>query len=119
MTDEPSHCDPWLLTGWLLLLLEDGACHGYELRRRIAAHRVDADRSIVYRMLRRLERDGCVESGWTESVSGPRRRLYRLTPRGRLRLEETERRIEAVRNVQEEFMRARERAGGRASPVAG
>jgi PadR family transcriptional regulator PadR len=37
----------------------------------------------VYPLLSRLRRDGLVSTEWRESPSGPPRRYYRLTPRGR------------------------------------
>lgn len=77
-----------LLTVWLLLLLDSGATHGYELHRALDAHRLNIDASAVYRALRRLERERCAESGWTGSAAGPRRRSYRLTAKGRRRLDE-------------------------------
>jgi PadR family transcriptional regulator, regulatory protein PadR len=36
----------------------------------------------VYPMLRRLQREGKVEASWQESVAGPPRKYYRLTPHG-------------------------------------
>ena len=41
----------------------------------------------VYPLLRRLQREGKVEASWQESVAGPPRKYYRLTPRGRDLLE--------------------------------
>ena len=77
-----------LLTAWLLLLLDAGATHGYQLHQALDAHRLNIDPSAVYRTLRRLERERCAESGWTDSTHGPRRRSYRLTAKGRRRLDE-------------------------------
>ena len=70
-----------LLTAWLLLLLGREATHGYELRRQLEANGLVTDPSALYRLLRKLESDGQVESFWGERVAGPRRRLYRLTPK--------------------------------------
>jgi DNA-binding PadR family transcriptional regulator len=36
----------------------------------------------VYPLLRRLQREGKVEASWQESVAGPPRKYYRLTPHG-------------------------------------
>ena len=71
-----------LLKAWLLLLLGREATHGYALRRRLEANGLVTDPAAMYRLLRRLEGDGQVESFWGEAVAGPRRRLYRLTPKG-------------------------------------
>ena len=71
-----------LLTAWLLLLLGREASHGYELRRRLEANGLVTDPSAMYRALRNLETSGRAASFWGEAVTGPRRRLYRLTPKG-------------------------------------
>ena len=41
----------------------------------------------IYPLLRRLQREGKVEASWQESVAGPPRKYYRLTPLGRDLLE--------------------------------
>ena len=95
-----------LLTGWLLLILAGGASHGYDMARRLEANHVTVDPSYLYRTLRKLERDGCVESGWTESTIGPRRRLYRLTRPGETELLNTAQSITTGRDLHEAFLRA-------------
>jgi DNA-binding PadR family transcriptional regulator len=85
-----------LLTAWLLLLLGREATHGYELRRRLEANGLVTDPAAMYRLLRKLESDGQVESFWGEAVAGPRRRLYRLTPKGQRDLDAL---VYAVRNT--------------------
>ena len=72
-----------LLQPFLLLALQQWQSHGYELMERMATFGFQAiDRASVYRMLRRLERDGLVVSGWDTSKEGPARRLYTLTDAG-------------------------------------
>lgn len=95
-----------LLTAWLLLLLEDQAIHGYELRRRLELHGVITEPGAMYRMLRKLERDGCAASSWAKSVAGPRRRLYELTAKGRQELDQLVGTIAATRDVHAAFLRA-------------
>src|SRR5215216_8049671 len=41
----------------------------------------------VYPLLRRLQREDKIEASWQESVAGPPRKYYRLTPHGRDLLE--------------------------------
>jgi PadR family transcriptional regulator, regulatory protein PadR len=41
----------------------------------------------LYPLLRRLQREGRVEASWQESVAGPPRKYYQLTPPGRDLLE--------------------------------
>jgi len=96
------------MTAWLLLLVRDGATYGYELRRALDEHRLDVDPATVYRVLRRLENDGRVESRWMRPVAGPRRRFYRLTGRGRRTLEEMTGLITTARDAHDDFLRAHE-----------
>lgn len=65
--------------------------HGYDLRRVIAEltdEEIQIDTGGLYRVLRRLEEDGCVVSSWTSGDAGPDRREYELTPAGRSLAEE-------------------------------
>lgn len=69
----------------LLAVLADGAKHGYaiidELRER-SDDAFDLPEGTVYPALHRLDAAGYLSSEWTE-VQGRRRRIYRLTDRGR------------------------------------
>ncbi len=98
--------DKELLTGWLLLLLDRGATYGYKLRRELDAEGLDTDPGTVYRILRKLERDGLVQSRWMGSVAGPRRRFYRLTSKGRRLLDDIAVLITTVRDTHDAFVRA-------------
>jgi len=114
-----------LITAWVLLLLSDGAAHGYQLRRELDAQQVSVDASRLYRNLRCLERDGCVKSRWETAVAGPRRRCYRLTPAGRRMLDDTAARLSVIAELHTTFVGAYrrslrppagdDRAGARAS----
>jgi PadR family transcriptional regulator PadR len=68
----------------LLLLLHQGASHGYELVGALGRFGLgDLVPGPVYRTLRELEASGLVQSEWdTESSGGPARRVYRLTEAG-------------------------------------
>ena len=76
----------------ILVALADGELHGYGLVKRIEEESegsVRMDPANLYRSLRRLERDGCVEEVEFESERGAwdeddeRRRYYGLTSLGR------------------------------------
>jgi PadR family transcriptional regulator PadR len=74
----------------LLSSLEDEPVHGYGLVERLrerSAGAFDLAEGTVYPSLYRLERRGLVTSRW-EAVGRRRRRVYRLTSRGRRALEE-------------------------------
>ncbi len=68
----------------LLLLLRERKAHGYDLLERlpdlIGDERVDVGN--LYRVLRALEEQGLVSSVWDDSVPGPAKRTYELTPAG-------------------------------------
>ena len=107
---EPRPASRELLTAWLLFLLEREAGHGYELRRRLDFLGVNTEVGALYRLLRKLEGDGCVTSSWADSVAGPPRRLYRLTAPGRHRLDELVAAVSSTCDVHAAFLRAHERA---------
>jgi PadR family transcriptional regulator PadR len=56
--------------------------YGYSLVERITRF-IDISEGTVYPILRRLEKDGMVESYLKESTEGPARRYYRLNARGK------------------------------------
>jgi PadR family transcriptional regulator PadR len=72
----------------VLALLAGEERYGFDLVR--ALGEVDGmvtSEGTIYPLLGRLRRDGLVEPTWRESPSGPPRRYYRLTARGRAALE--------------------------------
>jgi PadR family transcriptional regulator PadR len=76
------------LDGLVLATLQDGPLHGYavieELRGR-SDGAFDLAEGTVYPVLHRLEAEGLLTSAWS-SPAGRRRRVYRLTRRGRAAL---------------------------------
>lgn len=77
---------PSLLRPTLLMLLEAGECHGYELIQQVGeacAHGGTPDTGGVYRTLRAMEEEGLLVSFWETSEPGPAKRRYRLTSDGR------------------------------------
>lgn len=73
------------LDALILAVLSDRPLHGYavieELRRR-SEGAFDLAEGTLYPVLHRLEADGLLTSTWSDA-SGRRRRVYRLTRRGR------------------------------------
>lgn len=103
-----------LQAAWVLLLLDHGASYGYELRHELEARELLIDSATLYRLLRRLEREGWLESHWTSPIAGPRRRLYCVTPVGRRHLGELAGVITSIRDTFGAFLRAHtEFTGGR------
>lgn len=69
----------------VMLLLAEQPMHGYELMGRLKEFGIgqgSMDPSLLYRLLRILERAGLAESSLDDSGSGPARKVYSLTPEG-------------------------------------
>jgi len=69
----------------LILLLLEKPSHGYELISRLQdfGFKDNQDPGMVYRALRRLEKQGVIRSHWDTLSSGPARRSYEVTYEGR------------------------------------
>jgi PadR family transcriptional regulator PadR len=73
----------------VLALLRDEERYGFDLVRTLgSADGMVTSEGTIYPLLSRLRRDGLVASSWKESPSGPPRRYYRLTAKGRSALDE-------------------------------
>jgi len=75
----------------LLLLAKKGRSYGYDLSGDVDKHALmdaEIERAALYRSLRQLEADGHVSSRWDTKNAGPARRVYKVTTKGRRRLEE-------------------------------
>ncbi|OHD57009.1 MAG: PadR family transcriptional regulator [Spirochaetes bacterium GWF1_51_8] len=66
--------------------LLDQDLYGYNLVERITKH-IDISDGTVYPILRRLEKEGLVESYLKESSEGPARRYYRINGQGKAHFE--------------------------------
>jgi len=73
------------LDGLVLATLRDGPTHGYaviEALKERSEGAFDLAEGTVYPVLHRLEAEGLLSSTWS-TTAGRRRRVYRLTRRGR------------------------------------
>ncbi|MGD9695370.1 MAG: helix-turn-helix transcriptional regulator [Thermoleophilia bacterium] len=94
----------WLMP-FLLLALEQWQSYGYDLIQRMSAFGFGVvDSGRVYRILRRLEEDGLVVSGWDTSNDGPARRLYSLTDAGHEYLDTWADSIREYRSMLDRFL---------------
>jgi poly-beta-hydroxybutyrate-responsive repressor len=69
----------------LLLLVAENPSHGYELMENLVQFSFDPrcqDPGQVYRTLRRMEKEGLVQSVWETGQAGPARRRYEITGDG-------------------------------------
>lgn len=70
----------------ILILLAKGRSYGYHLRDDMKKQGLQdgvPDRAAIYRLLRQMELNGTVKSQWATKSSGPARRSYQITAKGR------------------------------------
>jgi transcriptional regulator len=70
----------------ILALVDDRARHGYDIARLIDVRSrgtLSFHAASLYPLLYRLERRGWIKGRWVEKSGERRRRLYRITPKGR------------------------------------
>ena len=76
-------------TPLVLAILTEGDSYGYAILKRVSelsGGRLQWTDGMLYPVLHRLERLGCIEAHWEASPQGRRRRYYRITEAGRLHL---------------------------------
>jgi len=90
----------------LLLFLSKGASYGYELIDKLKGlgfHKESIDVGAVYRTLRKLEKEGFVKSSWIKE-GARRKRMYRVTPKGRALLNAWIERVKERKHALEKFI---------------
>lgn len=91
----------------LLLLLRDRQDHGYALAEQLGNFGFgDVNVSTLYRVMRRMENEGCVTSSWEEGGKGPQKRVYAITDKGRAALEGQIEKFEQRRTCIDALLRA-------------
>ena len=69
----------------VLTVLRDGELYGYEIVQKVRARSGGTfapSEGSLYPALHSLEAEGALLADWRDSDKGPRRRYYRITPRG-------------------------------------
>jgi PadR family transcriptional regulator PadR len=56
--------------------------YGYDVHKVLASEGVELEISNLYRILKEMRNEGLLESRWTTSRVGPRKRMYRLSDKG-------------------------------------
>ena len=77
----------------ILKTLGRGPNHGFGIVlhiQTVTENLLRVEEGSLYPALHRLERDKFVKASWIQTDNGRRARLYKLTPSGRLRLEQAE-----------------------------
>ncbi len=73
----------------VLAILAEGDSYGYAIIKRVrelSGGQLQWTDGMLYPVLHRLERLGCVQARWATAESGRRRRYYRITQAGRTHL---------------------------------
>lgn len=81
----PGGRTPLFLQPYVLLLLQKKPSYGYEIIENLKQEQLMAtkpDVGAIYRILRKLEKESCLESSWQTGESGPAKRIYTITPKG-------------------------------------
>ena len=76
-------------TPLVLAILQEGESYGYAIMKRVAelsGGELTWTDGMLYPLLHRLERLGCIGARWGVSETGRRRRYYRITADGRAQL---------------------------------
>ena len=103
----PGERPPRFLRPFLLLLLREGAAHGYELLERLRGLGLDyteQDVGYVYRTLRAMENAGLISSEWDTAGCGPAKRVYVLTDQGQAELANWAEALERIKESLEVFL---------------
>jgi PadR family transcriptional regulator, regulatory protein PadR len=89
----------------VLALLNEEERYGFDLVRALGeADGMVTSEGTIYPLLSRLRRDGLVSTTWEESPSGPPRRYYRLTAKGRQALSQFVQEWQRFRDAVDRFM---------------
>lgn len=77
------------LTLCVLAVLAEGEAHGYAISQRLSGAGIGSIKGgTLYPLLSRLEADGQVTASWRQGEAGPGRKVFAITPRGRVALHE-------------------------------
>lgn len=73
----------------LLALIAEEPCYGYEMVQKLSEQGLElVSEGSIYPVLKRLEHDSLIESYFVPSEMGPNRKYYRISPLGKIQLEQ-------------------------------
>ncbi|OQX60999.1 MAG: hypothetical protein B6I38_02585 [Anaerolineaceae bacterium 4572_5.1] len=96
----------------LLAALSQGEGHGYSLLDKLSEFGFSNERldsSLVYRALRDMAEAGWVTSHWDDDSQGPRRRVYQISPEGKVHLAEWITDLQHTRNEIDDLLQVYEK----------
>ena len=105
-----------LIQAMLLLSVGESPSHGYELFKRLSEELPEGlvpDVAVLYRFLRKFEKEGFVASRLTPGEGGPARKVYSLTPSGEDYLAQWQETVQVRVKALEHFLKKYEQFSGR------
>ncbi len=89
----------------LLALLARQPCYGYDIVRQLTEYGLDlVSEGSIYPLLSRLQQSGYIDSYLVSSTEGPKRKYYRLLPKGIKQLEQWQAEWEAFAQAVEHIL---------------
>lgn len=79
-------CGPALLDAIVLSVVSQEGTYGYKITQEVKTV-MDISESTLYPVLRRLQKDGYLDT-YDQAVDGRNRRYYKITPNGMIHLDE-------------------------------
>lgn len=70
----------------ILYLISKEELYGYDIMQRMNCYFPEVNESTFYAILRRLNKEGATETYLGEESMGPKRKYYRITEQGKMRL---------------------------------
>lgn len=86
----------------VLSILSEGDSYGYEIIQRVLEltnNELKWTDSMLYPVLHRLEKQGCVRSYWQASSTGRKRKYYSINEEGLAELEEKKRQWQVLKSA--------------------
>lgn len=72
-----------VLEGSILAIIQQKEVYGYEISQTLKGYGFgDISEGTIYPLLLRLEKNGCLNSVYSDSKQGPKRKYYLLTEKG-------------------------------------
>ncbi|MCW4020854.1 MAG: PadR family transcriptional regulator [Candidatus Bathyarchaeota archaeon] len=72
----------------ILKMFGGSELYGYDVNRRLSLQGVEVELSRLYRVLNEMRKDGLLDDRWEKSRHGPRKKMYRVSEKGREALNE-------------------------------
>ncbi len=78
-----------VLEGCILEIIDKQETYGYEISQKLSQYGLgEVSEGTIYPLLLRLQKNNLVDASLKSSVSGPKRKYFKLTEKGQIELEE-------------------------------